>query len=223
MIDITEIPSVYRNINTRLLYLHMAMKAGYHAEDLDLMGGSLRQLAAGTGLTFSAVRHGLKILEQAGLLERVGDAWRVKKWLPSAPGAKRAKSIAEEQQRATAEALRQEQERAEQQREEDKRRLLAIWAVGSNAWLEMYANKQRAAEGGDAAAAAFCEREKARAEREKEDARRALEAWTNEYNANYEKARSGDESARRWLARNKDKADARRAAIARRNNNTHDK
>ena len=85
LIDISELPQVYRNTNTRLLYLHLVLKSGYHNEDRDLARISLRNLAAAAGLTLSATRHALHILGEAGLVAKEGEAWRVRKWFVADP------------------------------------------------------------------------------------------------------------------------------------------
>ena len=85
IIDITELPQVYRNVNARLLYLHLVLRSGYHNEDRDLARISLRVLASSVGLTLSATRHALHILGDAGLVVKEGDAWRVRKWFVADP------------------------------------------------------------------------------------------------------------------------------------------
>lgn len=85
MIDISDMPEVYRNQAARLLYIHMALCAGYHDDDRDQVRQSLRVMAVRTGLTLSAVRHALGLLQRAGLVSREGDVWRVKKWFVDTP------------------------------------------------------------------------------------------------------------------------------------------
>lgn len=89
IIDISGAPC-YRSVSVRLLYLHLCLKAGYHKEDMDVVHLSLVQLAAGTGLTVSAVRHALCHLESAGLVSREGSALRVVKFVQPVLAAKRA-------------------------------------------------------------------------------------------------------------------------------------
>lgn len=84
VIDISEIPEVYRCLNCRLLYIHMSLKCGYHDADRDLIRVSVRNLAYRVGLTVSATRHALRILERSKLLTREGDSWRVTKWVEPA-------------------------------------------------------------------------------------------------------------------------------------------
>lgn len=92
IIDITEIPDIYRNIHARLIYLHMVLKSGYHDNDRDRTTLSIRSLAADAGITISATRHALSVLQRAQLLSRTGDTWIVKKWLIQDTISSRAKS-----------------------------------------------------------------------------------------------------------------------------------
>lgn len=92
IIDLREYRKAYANTNVRLLYLHMVLVAGYHVDDRDICKLSLRQLAADVGLTLSAVRHALKVLEGIGMVARQGDAWHVTKFampkeMPTRPRA----------------------------------------------------------------------------------------------------------------------------------------
>lgn len=92
LIDISEMPDIYRNPGTRLLYMHLALKAGYHDDDRDQVRLSLRQICGGSGLTLSAVRHALKQLERAKLVERQGDHLVIRKWFMEAPPTPRQTS-----------------------------------------------------------------------------------------------------------------------------------
>ena len=66
IIDIRDFPELYRNQNLRLLYLHLVLKSGYHDDDRDQVHTSIRRLGYETGLTVSAVRHGLAMLKKFG-------------------------------------------------------------------------------------------------------------------------------------------------------------
>ena len=81
VIDISDQREVYRNHNTRLLYLHLCLKAGYHDDDRDMISISIRSMAADTGLTVSAVRHALRILESNKLLKKTGQGFMIRKWI----------------------------------------------------------------------------------------------------------------------------------------------
>ena len=81
IIDISQMGEIYRNQNVRLVYLHLALRSGYHDDDRDLTYISLRRLAMEVGLTVSATRHAIRILTKAGLLKRQGRTWTVLKWV----------------------------------------------------------------------------------------------------------------------------------------------
>lgn len=80
IIDISEFP-IYKNPNARLVYLHMALKSGYHAEDKDKIKSSIRRIALAVGLTVSATRHALAQLEREKLITKTDSCWIVKKWV----------------------------------------------------------------------------------------------------------------------------------------------
>lgn len=81
VIDITEMPGIYRNQNARLVYLHMVLRSGYHDSDRDLIEISIRNLAMAVGLTVSATRHALACLEREKLISRDGTRWKILKWV----------------------------------------------------------------------------------------------------------------------------------------------
>lgn len=91
IIDVSADPLVYRNMNARLLYLHMALKSGWHDDDRDRLTMSIRQLAAGAGLTVSATRHAIVVLTKAKLISRDSESgvWTVKKWHLDTPPSPR--------------------------------------------------------------------------------------------------------------------------------------
>ena len=91
IIDISEIPQVYTNANVRLVYLHLVLKAGYHEDALDRCLLSIRGVMYQTGLSLSAVRHALHVLEAAGLISRQKGVMHVRKFLYTKPIKKRAK------------------------------------------------------------------------------------------------------------------------------------
>lgn len=81
VIDVTEIADIWRNPNISRLYFFMAMKCGFHDNDRDLIKISLRVLAGQTGLTLSACRHAVKVLQAHGLLTIENDKMRVTKFI----------------------------------------------------------------------------------------------------------------------------------------------
>lgn len=110
LIDITEFPRVYKNHNARLVYLHMVLKSGYHAEDKDQIRTSIRRVAMSVGLTVSATRHALAQLERDGLLQRIEGGWSVRKWVlesyPKQEKPTKKTPAQEERERQEAERIR---------------------------------------------------------------------------------------------------------------------
>ena len=98
VIDISELPEIYRNTTARLIYMHMSLKAGYHDSDRDLVTLSIRRVAAEVGVTVSATRHALHLLERSGLISREGQLWRIKKWVEEQTITTRAKTKREMQE-----------------------------------------------------------------------------------------------------------------------------
>lgn len=109
IIDITASRELYGNINVRLVYLHLCLKAGYHDNDRDMIRTSIRTLAADVGITTSAVRHAIRMLEKYGLLKRQPQWWAVRKWVPTEEPTKRATTKREMAERIAA----MERERAQ--------------------------------------------------------------------------------------------------------------
>lgn len=160
LIDLTEIKVLYRNINARLVYLHMALKAGYHDTDRDLLEMSIRRLADEVGLSVSATRHALEQLAKYQLVKRDGTTWTVRKWLPEQSITSRPKTA--RQQRAldlAAERAREQQQRDAEEAAERARRQ-AAWAEGKTSFMLAYEAKYRLAVAGDPQAQDYCRRHK---------------------------------------------------------------
>lgn len=149
VIDLSENPSLYRSPTIRLVYLHLALKSGYHDHDRDLVNISIRRLAADTGLTVSAVRCALSRLEAANLISKQGPLWYVKKWVVEAPITSRPRTV--RQQKAIEARAIEEQQREERQRrqaiEEQKRQNLR--AQGKTSFMLWYEDLMQKAEAGD--------------------------------------------------------------------------
>lgn len=159
VIDISEFPSIYRNPNARALYFHMALKAGYHDNDRDVLETSLRILQAETGLSFSAVRHALHLLEGAALIRREGSAWIVKKWIPAQTISARPKAT----QKQLDAAQEEQRQRARQERKEELERLRReeIMQQGKTEFMIYYEGLQDKAAAGDPEALRLVERHRA--------------------------------------------------------------
>lgn len=118
IIDIRELPAIYRNVNARLVYLHMVLASGYHDNDRDQTEISIRRISYETNLTISAVRHALGCLERAGLISRTGITWTVKKFVLETsitPRVRSEKKRREAENAARAKAIQEEQEQREKE------------------------------------------------------------------------------------------------------------
>lgn len=167
IIDITEQPAVYRNINVRLLYLHLCLKCGYHDHDRDIYDRSLRSLAADCGLTLSAVRHALHILEQAQLVLKVGGVWQVRKYIQSAAPTPRPKTKRQQVEQDISKEREQANQERERQSEIERQRREKNHASGTNDFILYYEQKMRDAAAGDIDAQRAVERHRAAYERMK--------------------------------------------------------
>lgn len=149
VIDISEIPGVYRNRKTRLVYLHLCLRCGYHDADRDIYDRSLRALASDCGLSLSAVRNALKQLESARLVAKHGGVLYVRKWLAEQPITARPKTA--KQQAAADEKARREQERQQREKaaadEAASRQLLET--QGKTQFMVYFESKMAAAAAGD--------------------------------------------------------------------------
>ncbi len=70
IIDVSEIPTVWRCQNAVMLYLYLCLKCGYHDDDRDKIVVSTRGLAVALNMTHAAIRHALQVLEGAKLIRR---------------------------------------------------------------------------------------------------------------------------------------------------------
>lgn len=113
VIDISEFRDVYKNVNTRLLYLHLALKCGYHDADRDVIIVSIRRLAMDSGLTVSAVRHALGVLERAQLVTKSGTGWRVTKWVAQLTPTPRTQKNTAKSDSQLSRLMREQEERQE--------------------------------------------------------------------------------------------------------------
>ena len=118
VIDLTDFPQSYRNIHARLVYIHMALKAGYHDDDRDICRLSIRNLAADVGITVSATRNALLQLEKSGLISKSSDCWIVKKWvLQESPTPRTQKTASNKDSKLSAEIRKNDQEQEERARQ----------------------------------------------------------------------------------------------------------
>lgn len=153
IVDISEFPSIYRNVNARLVYLHLVLKSGYHDNDRDLVALSLRRIAAEVGLTLSATRHALGQLEKAQLLTRQGPVWFVKKFVLEksiTPRVRSEKKLKEAEIKERERIIKEEQEKREK---EEIRKVKQMKDSGKNPVFEMVKDLMKKAANGDAEAA----------------------------------------------------------------------
>ena len=148
IIDISQCPELYRNKNTRLVYLHLVFKSGYHDHDRDLCRLSIRSIAADTGLSVSAARNALQQLTKWQLLSRTGDIWTVRKWVPEQTITTRSKSVRKQQADEAAAKRIQENEAREREAELERIRRENLAQQGRSS-LDEYRDylKQKAAAG----------------------------------------------------------------------------
>lgn len=156
IIDIRDLPSLYRSTSVRLLYLHLCLKAGYHDTDRDIIRASIRGLAEETGLTVSAVRCALDALVKSRMIARGDGVIRVRKWIQEQTISPRAKT--EQQQRQiTAEAeRRREKEAYERQLAIEAERREQMRLQGKDSYMIYYEDKLEKAAAGDEEARTWC-------------------------------------------------------------------
>lgn len=114
-IDISEFQELYNNKQLVLLYFHLCLKSGYHADDRDIYRRSIRVLAREVGITYSACRHALNVLQKHGMVVHQADhSIRVHKWVEPTDIPKRLTKV----QQKDADAYRHKVE--EYQRQDEK-------------------------------------------------------------------------------------------------------
>lgn len=136
LIDITELPDVYRNKNVRLLYMHMVLKSGYHDQDRDLLAISIRRLASDVGLTISATRHAVAQLEAAGLLKKEAGSWRVKKWIIQEIPTPRTQKTVDRSNESLAKQLKNSKEEMERYKQSVYKVVRSMTKDQLQAWLQ---------------------------------------------------------------------------------------
>lgn len=149
IIDISEQRDLYRNVNVRLVYLHLVLKSGYHDHDRDQIRISYRSLAADTGLTLSQVRHAIKVLFKWRMLIRKEDTWIVRKWCQEQTITTRAKTAKDAKKKAQEQAVIEERERQRQLDEEERRRRHELTKDGQSSYELYISSLQTRAAAGD--------------------------------------------------------------------------
>lgn len=149
MIDLSEFRLAYRNLNVRLVYLHLCLISGYHDDDRDLVDISLRNLASEVGITLSATRHALRILSDLRLISVEGSLLRVTKWIPEKTiGKRQAKKESVQDEGRRQEKSRQEE--IDRRYQSEKARIKSIEEeTGKTQFMIFYENLQKRAQEGD--------------------------------------------------------------------------
>lgn len=151
---------LYRNANTRLVYLHLCLRSGYHDADRDLLKIPIRRLADDIGITLSAARNAISMLTQYGLLSYENGVFCVKKFVVSEMITKRATSKKQEQARAKREQEQRAQVQREIEYEDNARRIDELHRIGKTPFMVYYESLQAKAAQGDADALASLKRHK---------------------------------------------------------------
>lgn len=155
IIDITEFPSLYRNPGTRLVYLHLCLRSGYHDYDRDISRLSLRHLARDTGLTLAAVRHAIAQLLKYEMIIRRPEGWQVRKFVVEQPISKRARTKGEVKQQQQRDERDRAHEQLVNQRQQLQKMVDDYWAQGKTSFMVYYEEMVKKAMAGDAQAAAW--------------------------------------------------------------------
>lgn len=149
IIDISEIPEVYRNQNARLIYLHLTLKSGYRDNDRDMIKISIRILAMQSRLSVSATRHALAVLVKYNLITRAGDRWLVKKWIIEDTITPRAKTRRQQKAQDVAQAQRDKQAELDKRLEQEQRERSELEKAGKTSFMVYYEGLIEKAKNGD--------------------------------------------------------------------------
>lgn len=149
IIDLSEFPAVYRNKNVRLVYLHLVLKSGYHENDRDLIDISIRNLAWSVGLSVSATRHALRILEQARMIKHAGPLWHVRKFIIEQEITPRAKTQRESKRAAAAAVEKARNQALNTQLDQERERRQNLQDNNTSDFIIYYEDVVRRAKAGD--------------------------------------------------------------------------
>lgn len=149
IIDISEYPQLYRSESVRLVYLHLVLKSGYHDNDRDMCGVSIRRLSMETGLTISATRHALQLLEKYAMIRRQGSMTQVRKWVVEQPITSRARTAAQAKRKEIRQAEEIDRERRDKQRMAEQKKREELRAAGKTPFMIYYEDLLKKAAAGD--------------------------------------------------------------------------
>lgn len=149
IIDISEYPQLYRSESVRLVYLHLVLKSGYHDNDRDMCGVSIRRLSMETGLSISATRHALQLLEKYAMIRRQGSMTQVRKWVVEQPITSRARTAAQAKRKEIRQAEEIDRERRDKQRMAEEKKREELRAAGKTPFMIYYEDLLIKAAAGD--------------------------------------------------------------------------
>lgn len=164
IIDLRDWPHLYANLNIRLLWLELSLGANYQDAKRDLYTGSLREIAARAGITFSATRHAIGQLEKEGLIKRSAQGLFIKKWLPAIkPTPRKSAAPSPSAIEKSAAVVNIEAQKAAYMKEQQKNA-----EEGTTTFIKRYERQYSQAVNGDAHSLAFCRSRENRLQYEKE-------------------------------------------------------
>lgn len=149
IVDISQAQEIYRNKNTRLIYLHLCLKSGYHDYDRDQIRTSIRSLAMEAGISVAAVRNAIRILEKFQMLKREPDKWTVRKFVMDQPPTPRKKTKAQEELQKIRDERLKNQAHQDQEAERQRKYREELRKQGKNPWMVYFETKMQAAAMGD--------------------------------------------------------------------------
>lgn len=158
IIDISSMRDLYKNVNCRIVYLHLVLKSGYHDDDRDLVKYSVRNLAADVSISVAACRHALKILIKATLVYRKDGIWHVRKFIIDQPPTPRAKTVKQAKEKAISQQRDEENYRREREASRLRENRERLFQQGKSPWIVFYEKKAELADHGDMEAAAYCKK-----------------------------------------------------------------
>lgn len=171
IVDITQSQEIYRNKNTRLIYLHLCLKSGYHDYDRDMIRMSIRTLAMEAGISIAATRNAIRTLEKYQMLKREPEKWTVRKFVMDQPPTPRKKIKAQEELQKIRDERLKKQAQQDQEAERQRKYREELRKQGKNPWMVYFESKMQAAAMGDLEAQDWCRKHQA----EYDDQKKQLE------------------------------------------------
>lgn len=160
IIDITKCQELYKNHNVRLIYMHLVLVSGYHDNDRDIVRTSIRILAADTGISISAVRHAIRMLERWQMLIRHGNVWTIRKWCQEQPITTRPRAEKNARRKAQEDAAAAARRQQEAKEDEERRKFEELTKDGRSSYELYISSLETRAAAGDVEAIAALRKHK---------------------------------------------------------------